>query len=354
MSALKTTCLRFGRTIGLFPISRRLTRRGMRILCYHGSSLADEHRFRPTTFMTLPTFRRRMEYLASRRFAVLALDDATKRTTEELPPNAVVLTFDDGFYSTYRDALPVLAEFGFPATIYVTTYYSVKQTPVFRLVVQYMFWKTGVEGVDLSGLCPGYESRTPLGTEGQKRQLAWSIIRYGEEQCTEPQRGAISAELGTRLRVDYQALVRDRLFSIMTPEEIRHAGDLGFSIQLHTHRHRCPDDEIAVRREIVENRAVLAPLVRQELDHFCYPSGVWSPRQFEWLAESGIKSATTCDPGLNYPDTPRLAMRRYLDSQGIAQVDFQAEVNGLTEICRRVRSGLRHCVPNGPPPREAV
>ncbi|MET8245366.1 polysaccharide deacetylase family protein [Streptomyces sp. NPDC005202] len=40
---------------------------------------------------------------------------------EPLPPNPVLITFDDGYEGVHRHALPVLAQHGFPATLFVST-----------------------------------------------------------------------------------------------------------------------------------------------------------------------------------------------------------------------------------------
>lgn len=46
---------------------------------------------------------------------------------EPLPQRAVVITFDDGFESIYTAAFPILAEYGFAATVFLVTGYCGRQ-----------------------------------------------------------------------------------------------------------------------------------------------------------------------------------------------------------------------------------
>lgn len=46
---------------------------------------------------------------------------AAREGTAELPPNAVILTFDDGYADFYTNAWPILQRYGFKATVYVIT-----------------------------------------------------------------------------------------------------------------------------------------------------------------------------------------------------------------------------------------
>jgi peptidoglycan/xylan/chitin deacetylase (PgdA/CDA1 family) len=258
----------------------------------------------------------------------------------------VAITVDDGFYGFYRNAREMLRQYGFPATVYVTSYYCSHRAPVFRLAVQYMFWKGRDRPVELAGLGVDVPER-PLrrGVELDKAQ--WALIEYGETQCDEAGRGRLAEEIGRRLGVDYDRIRRTRILHLMTPEELRDLPAAEIDVQLHTHRHQLPDDHAGTLREIAENRAFLVGLLGRPAAHFCYPSGVWSRRQWPWLEEAGVQSAVTCDPGLNDTATPRLALRRFLDGEDIAQIEFEAEVAGFLELLRTARSWMMRLVGRG-------
>jgi len=134
--------------------------------------------------------------------------------------------------------------------------------------------------------------------------------------------------------------VRNRMFSVLTSDEIRDLSKAGVDIQLHTHRHRFPFDRPSAMQEIADNRRVLGPLVTKPLVHFCYPSGIWTREQWPWLSEMGIRSATTCDFGYNYHKTPKYGLRRFGDSEGLSQIEFEAELCGFAQILRRMKRAL--------------
>jgi peptidoglycan/xylan/chitin deacetylase (PgdA/CDA1 family) len=325
--------------LGLFHISRYIYRHALRVLCYHGFALMDEHLFRPSLFVTAKTFERRLNLLRKHRFPVISLESAVKKLKEGgLPHCATVITIDDGFYSTYRIARDLLKSFSFPATLYVTTYYCTKETPVFRLVIQYMFWKTRCKIFDLAELDLSLSGKFDLANAKEKERATWSIIEFGEKADAEEQRLTLECRLGKLLGVDLEEIAKTRILSLTTSGEMRSLMEDGIDIQLHTHRHRFPSDKGSALKELKENRSILESIVCKELSHFCYPSGEWSPESWPILASVGVRSAVTCDPGLNYRNTPILALNRFLDGEHISQIEFEAELVGYTELLRRFRS----------------
>ena len=346
---IKRAVLYGSKRAGLFALAARITGRGLRILCYHGTALAEEHRFLPKLFMTPQTFERRLRILAERRHPVLPLGEAVERLSRgDLPPRAVVITIDDGFYGTYRLAWPMLQRFGFPATIYTTTYYSVKEHPVFGLVVEYMLWKTPATDVDLDALGTPLRGRAPLENPAARQRIAQLISEHGETQCSEEERVAIAERLGRLLDVDYGGLAESRMLSLMTLDELRQLAAAGADIQAHTHRHRFPPQESEAKRELEDNRRALEPIMGRRLEHFCYPSGEWFEEHWPWLEAAGMWTATTCERGLNYASTPRLALRRFLDGEHITEVEFEAELTGYAELLRLARAQLGGSEPTRP------
>ncbi|MBM3585043.1 MAG: hypothetical protein FJX36_11660 [Alphaproteobacteria bacterium] len=106
---MKLALLRAAKAVGLFGLSRLLTRRSLRILCYHGVWLG-EGTFGNYLFMRPETFRARMRLLASLGYPVLGLDEAVERLAAgTLPACATVITIDDGWYGTYRHMVDALA-----------------------------------------------------------------------------------------------------------------------------------------------------------------------------------------------------------------------------------------------------
>jgi peptidoglycan/xylan/chitin deacetylase (PgdA/CDA1 family) len=100
----------------------KMRRRGDRIpfLMYH--SLSDQplglHPYYETT--TSPAvFRRQMAQLHSSGLQGVSVSEAMRRVrSNELAP-CVAITFDDGYRDVYTEALPVLLEFKFSASVYV-------------------------------------------------------------------------------------------------------------------------------------------------------------------------------------------------------------------------------------------
>jgi peptidoglycan/xylan/chitin deacetylase (PgdA/CDA1 family) len=106
------------------PAFRALRERRSLILAYHGVApplRADED---PEFLRVDPDrFRTQLELLLEAGFEFLTVADLAARANggDGPPPGLAALSFDDGMDDNHAILMPLLAEYGLPATVYVTT-----------------------------------------------------------------------------------------------------------------------------------------------------------------------------------------------------------------------------------------
>jgi peptidoglycan/xylan/chitin deacetylase (PgdA/CDA1 family) len=328
---LRRTVLATLKTFGAFRLARESDWRRQRllILCYHGISLEDEHQWRPFLYISPQQLERRLEILRKEKYAVLPLGDAVERLyRNDLPPRAVALTFDDGTYDFFKQAHPLLNQHGLPVTVYLTTYYSELQRPVFNLICSYMMWKARAMGrADLTEF-GNAEPVTLTSFEGRQEAVEqlerWAATR----NLSGEQKDQVAARLAQKLGIDYQSLRDKRILQLMNQQEIQQLAEAGVDFQLHTHRHRTPLEEELFRREIRDNRAYISCAMAGVKRHFCYPSGAYRPEFLPWLASEEIVSATTCDTGLATRHSNPLLLPRLVDTTGRTDLNFESWLSG--------------------------
>lgn len=341
MSSFQSIALRIVRALGGFTLVQYLTRNRLRILCYHGFSAGDEHALMPYMFMRASTFERRMRILEKRGVPVIPLDEAVKRLqTGDIKNSETVITLDDGWTTNLTIGAPILEKHGFPACIYVTTEHLSAGTEVFNVLLNYMIRSSGRDTLRLEGLHPDMDGvyelrRDPSG-------VTVSLIIAAEKAFPSLRdRQSLLTPIAAALDVDLAKVLTADRFRLLDRDQIRELSERGFDIQLHTHTHRLPDQSFeSMAPEIERNRAHLQSIVGPGRDHFCFPSGRYSPRHPAWLARLGIQSATTCDSGLNASGTSNLLLKRYLDSDHLTDLQFEAIICGFHDMARNARAIL--------------
>lgn len=311
-------------------------RQRLLILCYHGVSLQDEHEWDPELFVTPAFLRRRFEILNNMDYTILPLGEAVRALqTGSLPHRSVVLTFDDGFYNFYSAAVPLLEEFGYSATNYVSSYHCINQRPLLRLTLRYLLWRARQQVVP-AGMFPGLDTAIELSTSDQRNYLADRLLKQAEKLAHD--RMAQLAWLGsvaTSLGINWQEIVDSRLFHLMTTDELAEVARRGFDIQLHTHRHRTPRDKSTFMAEIRENRRILETTTGHPATHFCYPCGDVDPMFLPWLRELNVETATTGVIGLAKAEHDPLLLPRFVDTMAQSETQFESWLSGAGLLVRR-------------------
>ncbi len=304
----------------------------MLILAYHGVAIDDEHKWNPALFVSQEFLRERLTMIRDLRYHVLGLSDALRLLREdELPERSIVLTFDDGNYDFYARAFPVLDEFGYTATVYLTTFYSHYQRPVFDVMVSYLLWKGRDRRLNLRNLI-GEDSVLPTDHETRADTVQSLVAFVREGGLSAEEKEGLCIRLAADLDVDYDAVLRGRLLHIMTPAQVSEMSAAGIDFQLHTHRHRTPLIRELFVREIVDNRRCIEAMTGKTPNHFCYPSGVHNPLVVSWLRELNVASATTSDPDIASRAHDALLLPRLVDGSALSAVEFEGWLTGVASV----------------------
>jgi peptidoglycan/xylan/chitin deacetylase (PgdA/CDA1 family) len=333
LKTLKQATLGTLKTSGVFSLidTSRWRQRRLLILAYHGISLADEHLWDSSLYMTPDFFRRRMQLLKDSGCTVLPLGEALRLLySQDLPEKCVVLTFDDGNYDFFKEAQPILRQFNFPVTVYLTTFYSHYRRPVFDVICSYLLWKGRNARLDFKKIT-GQEFQVDLSDDGLRAKALENLRQFAlENKLSAEEKDSLAASIAGQLKIDYDALRSKRLLQILSPEEVKTLADEGVDIQLHTHRHRVPSERSLFMREIEDNRRSIQAITGASASHFCYPSGVYDQTFLPWLEEAAVTSATTCDPGFATPQSHPLLLPRLLDTSGLSDIEFEGWLTGVS------------------------
>jgi peptidoglycan/xylan/chitin deacetylase (PgdA/CDA1 family) len=332
---IKLATLGLMKNTGLFDriADSRWRRERLLILCYHGIALEDECRWRPALFLDVELLRKRLEILQEMRCTVLPLGDALARLqARDLPPRSVAITFDDGTYDFYAQAYPLLRQHNFPATVYQTTYYSDHALPVFNLTCSYLLWKRREEEM-LDGRELGLPGSMDLRTELGRHQIVRGLLEVSErEGLNGEQKNELAKRLAKTLNFDFTAFSAKRVLQLMNAKELAEVAANGIDVQLHTHRHRSPNDENSFCREITDNRERIRALTGHVANHFCYPSGIYRKEFAEWLKKENVISATTCDAALATRQDNPYFMPRIVDTTGRSRLEFESWLCGVGHL----------------------
>jgi peptidoglycan/xylan/chitin deacetylase (PgdA/CDA1 family) len=252
------------------------------------------------------TFRWQMRLLAE-CFNVLPLHEAVQRmATERMPPRAVAISFDDGYRSFHDLALPVLMEYGLPATVFVTTGHMHEKGSMWNDMILEAVRRLPPTTLDLREVGLG---ELPLRTMEQRRQTAQVLT----ERCKYmplPEREAFTALLQRRAGV---ALQQDLM---LDADMLRTLSQNHIEIGGHTVSHPilAKIDDEAARYEIVDNKQQLEAITGQPVRLFAYPNGKrnadYTAGHVRMLEDAGYSAAFNTETGAATGSHPRFELPR--------------------------------------------
>ncbi|WP_088330321.1 polysaccharide deacetylase family protein [Lacimicrobium sp. SS2-24] len=246
--------------LGMSLAGKLLGRGKLSILVYH-QVLEKPDPLRPD-LPTTQTFEKQMALLA-RYFTPVSLDRAVADLkANRILPNAVCVTFDDGYLNNLTVAQPILEKYAIPATVYVATGFS-EGVNMWNDRVIHLFSDPQRKSLLLNG------ENVVLSDFTQRRTLAETWLKKLKYLPVETRLSIINGFYQEN-NVSEQAPL------MMNPEQIRQLSDRGVNIGAHTVNHPIlkilPQEEQF--QEISRSKSQLQNWTGKDVRHFAYPNGM--------------------------------------------------------------------------------
>lgn len=269
------------------------------ILMYHR---VNEDPFDPWgTIVSAHHFAEQIAWLADRRTVLPLAQFAALQRAGDLPPEAVAITFDDGYACNVEMAAPMLNERHLPATMFL---------PAAWIARGGLYWWDEIRPIVLDNdgafLRMGRDA-IELG-EKHPRDGVW---RYGDEPATPRQRAF--REVWLRLLLQTPAAIEDGMKELrqqfggcpqtsasiapMTPAQVRAAASNTIEFGSHAMRHPAltslsRDDQA---EEIRESVAGVEALSGVRPKSFAYPFGIFEGDAEHLVEEAGFECACSVE-----------------------------------------------------------
>ena len=251
-------------------------------------------------------FRERLDWICA-WFNVVPLDEAvTGLGRGSLPARAMAITFDDGYADNVGVALPILREFGVPATFFVATAFLDGGRMWNDTVIESIRRAAGPT-LDLGPIGLGV---VELGTTLLRRAAIDGVLRalkHLPPQIREAQVQALSQLVGADLPRNL----------MMSSDDVRRLSAAGMGVGAHTASHPilASVDAVTARDEIAQGRETLEALLRGPVRLFAYPNGKpnrdYRRRDVDLARALGFAAAFSTAHGVASPHEPLHELPRF-------------------------------------------
>jgi peptidoglycan/xylan/chitin deacetylase (PgdA/CDA1 family) len=273
----------------------------------------------PTLFISPERFGRVLEFLRS-RYRIVALGEILSALPggDALPPNALAITFDDGYRDVFDHAVPILRGASLPATVFLPTAYINTPGAVFWWDEAWFLLGAARErgglldalAAELDGSLPPEILRgvSTVGTGRWKAAVLSAIDRM--QSCPPSEVRALLDALWERTAAERGPFLERN--AIATWDEIRRASKYGIAFGSHTRNHVFlhREPEARVRDELRTSREEIEKRLGVEVRDFAYPGGRITPDVKRWVREAGYRCGLTTEPGVNGDGDEPFALRR--------------------------------------------
>ena len=314
---------------GAFAPFRLANRHGGLILKYHRFSEGPDARA-----ISRRAFTEHLRYL-SRRYTIVDLRAMVAHLSAGSRPSRpfAAITIDDGHADAYDIALPVLRQFGTPATLFVVTGFLDGTCWLWADHVRYVIARTTRPRVSLQ---LGTESMNLTLEDRDDRVAAASRINDRLKQLPEHVRRDALNTTACALGVEIPSLPPAEYAPITWAQALEMKANR-IAVEPHTVTHPILTKVSAeqLRREVTESKARVEEMLGGRATTFCYPSGRWNRGVREIVEGAGYECVVTTSAGFNPPGIDPYCLRRFSADEALAR--FAKTTSGFENWERALR-----------------
>jgi peptidoglycan/xylan/chitin deacetylase (PgdA/CDA1 family) len=215
----------------------------------------------------------------------------------ELPPRAVVVTFDDGYDDCVNYALPVLKAEGVPGCVFVASGQIGSAETFWFDQLAHALLTTDIRRLEL----PQIGIVEDLGPRGELRRALYGRVVDALKSVPDAARIEVLENVKRQCRVRPDPSVA-ALSRPMSEEQVVQAARSGLSIQSHTVTHPILAnlDPERMKLELADSRETIGRLTGIAPEVLAYPNGTWSDfgqREVDAARACGYRAAMTYESG---------------------------------------------------------
>ncbi|GAA6204825.1 polysaccharide deacetylase family protein [Thalassotalea sp. SU-HH00458] len=210
-------------------------------------------------------FDRKIKFL-NKHFNILTMSEAMEKLeAKQLPPKALVITFDDGYQDNFTIAAPILKKHNCPSTFFISTS-GVDKGYLWNDEVEQLISNTSVKKISakIIGEQILIENQDDKINAFQQLLSKLKFLSHNERTI---QIKRLKDELGD---VEFQR-------TMMTHEQIKQLHQDGFTIGAHTHSHTILTTETIdiCREELLKNKNSLEATINDSIKYIAFPNGLF-------------------------------------------------------------------------------
>ena len=246
----------------------------------------NEKRPNNDLIVTESNFEKQIKYL-KQNFNIISINDIDKNLKQK---KNVVITFDDGYFDNFRNALPILKKYECPATIYiVTSFLNNKNYPWWLKI-----WKIIEKNEHLT-----YNQKKINISDNKSKLKVYHFFCKKIFSMKQLEQNSFFSEICKDLN-QIPIIKKDEFLSDNDLKRLDESKLIEIGCHTHTHQNLKLLDDNELKYEINSSKNILEQMLRKKINHFSIPFGTkdsFTEKTIKSLQKFNFKTIVSTEHG---------------------------------------------------------